>query len=95
MKTFILSVFLVSLALVIADEPPGPAQKAVLVAKANDDFGLQLLHRLELAEKQERGQKHLQPRNIFISPLSVSSVLAMLMAGGRNVTGEEIKNTLG
>ncbi len=80
----------------MADEAPGPALKALHVAKANDDFGLQLLHRLELAEKTERGQKHLQtPRSLLISPLSLSSVLTMLMAGGRNVTGEEIKNTLG
>ncbi|KAH9408063.1 serpin [Tyrophagus putrescentiae] len=81
----------------MADEAPGPVLKALHVAQANDDFGLQLLHRLELAEKTERGQKHsLQtPRNLLISPLSLSSVLTMLMAGGRNVTGEEIKNTLG
>lgn len=96
MKIQITSVIFFALAsLVCADEAPGQAQKAILVGKANDDFGLQLLHRLELAEKTERGQKHLSPRNIFISPLSVSSVLAMLMAGGKNVTGEEIKNTLG
>lgn len=82
---------------VFADEAPGPALHSLHVAQANDDFGLQLLHRLELAEKTERGQKHsLQtPRNLLISPLSLSSVLTMLMAGGRNVTGEEIKNTLG
>jgi len=85
----------VASALAAPDATPLDSAKLAALSKANDDFGLVLLHRLELAEKQERGQKQLEPRNIFISPFSISTVISMLMAGGGNETYAEIHKTLG
>ena len=70
-------------------------QKLLQLAKANDDFGLKLLHQLELKENTESAAKQDDPKNLFISPFSVSTILSLLMAGGANETHDEIHKTLG
>lgn len=64
------------------------------IACANDRFGYELLHRLEVEEKASRGADG-EPRNLFTSSFSIGSVLTMVMAGAVGETFPEIKNTLG
>lgn len=64
------------------------------IARANDDFGYQLLHRLEVKEHSNRGANG-EPENLLISPFSISTVLTMVMAGAKENTFNEIKSTLG
>lgn len=70
------------------------SQNLIDLARANEEFGYQLLHRLELEERNKQ-ISGVQPKNVFISPFSVSTVLAMVMAGGVGDTASEIKKTLG
>lgn len=77
---------------IMAQDEAGP-QKLVKLAHASDDFGLLLLHRLELAEKQTRGSG--APKNLLVSPFSVHTVMSMLMAGAANQTYSEIYKSLG
>lgn len=77
-----------------------------LIARANDLFCFQLLRHLEEAELERAQQQHQMldkeegagaggPGNLFISPLSISSLLVMLMAGAGNETYTQIRNALG
>lgn len=67
--------------------PVSPAQlKLLQVARANDDFDQ---HLLQAIESEALG------KNVFLSSFSVSTALAMLMAGGKERTYTEIFNTLG
>jgi len=56
------------------------------VSRANDEFDMNLLNSLE---SENAG------KNVFISAFSISSVLTMLMAGGKDKTYSEIYNALG
>ena len=67
-----------------------PRDSTFELSLANHDFGMRLLQSLE-HEQRSLGQS----KNLFISPFSISSVLAMLLAGGANRTYAEIYNTLG
>lgn len=58
------------------------------VSKASEDFNNRLL--AKLIEKQKNADV-----NIFVSPLSLSMVLLMAMAGSGGQTYEEIHKTLG
>ncbi|XP_017461610.1 PREDICTED: corticosteroid-binding globulin-like, partial [Rhagoletis zephyria] len=69
-------------------------QNLLKIAAANDDFGYQLLHQLELKERSNRGANG-DPENLFISPFSISTVLTMVLAGANEDTFEQIKSTLG
>lgn len=60
------------------------------LAQANDEFCFRLLAQLE-ADLGEEGSEG----NLFISPISITTVLAMLMAGGRGRTFEELKKSIG
>lgn len=64
------------------------------IARANDDFGYQLLHRLEVKERSMRRITG-KPMNLLISPFSLGTVLTMAMTGAISDTREEIKRTLG
>lgn len=56
------------------------------ISTANDAFTIKLLARLE-AEKPAQ--------NVFTSPFSIGTVLAMLTAGASGQTQEEIRSVLG
>jgi serpin B len=67
---------------VISAESTAPSQQAGL-EKGNNDYSVQLYR--ELAGK---------PGNLFISPYSISSALAMTYAAARGNTAKEIKETM-
>ena len=93
-KPLLTSIFLLLLGVINAINGQELAnQNLIDLARANEDFGYQLLHRLELEElsKQSSG---VQPKNLFISPFSIGTVLTMVMAGGVGDTASEIKKTL-
>ena len=83
------------MALPVGDQMDHQALRQLSLGKANDDFGLNLLDRLERAEKIERATKHIDAKNLMISPFSVSTVLTMVMAGANHQTHEQILKTLG
>src|SRR5947209_16237467 len=60
---------------------PGPEQAAVV--KGNNEFALELYGRLRSREG-----------NLFFSPESISTALAMTYAGARGPTAEEMAKTL-
>ena len=86
-----IAIFLLGLLTIVSAVSDSPS---VQLSKANDDFGLLMLHRLELAERHIRGTQHTEPQNLFISPFSINTVMSMLMAGSDNVTYAEIRETL-
>lgn len=93
-KPLLTSIFLLLLGVINAINGQELAnQNLIDLARANEDFGYQLLHRLEQEElsKQSSGA---QPKNLFISPFSIGTVLTMVMAGGVGDTASEIKKTL-
>jgi len=57
------------------------------LVRANDDFGFRLLQKLELAE---HARQAFPKGNICISPFGVSSSLAMLLAGAKGTTYDQI-----
>ncbi len=88
-------IFLVVLTAVNFGTASRASQNRLLqIARANDDFGYQLLHQLELKERSNRGANG-DPENLFISPFSISTVLTMVLAGANEDTFEQIKSTLG
>lgn len=80
---------IVSLAAAAPADEAGP-QKLVKLAHSVDVFGLNLLAHLERAEPRTD-----EPKNVLISPLSVSSVLSTLLAGSDKQTHHQITRTLG
>jgi len=64
----------------------------IKLTAANDNFGHQLLAALESVEHEKSADSR---SNVFISSYSVSSVLAILLAGGAEQTYDQIYNTLG
>lgn len=64
---------------------PSPAIK--LTASANNDFACDLFRKL--AKNKDHADK-----NLFVSPWSISSALAMTMEGARNVTAVEMGQVL-
>ncbi len=59
--------------------------QAIIAATANNAFGLDLFQRVVNAN---------QGNNVFLSPYSISSALAMTYAGARGKTAEEMADTL-
>ena len=96
MTTFCLLGLVVSLLALISAAAEPSNEQLVKLTRANDEFGLQLLHRLELEDQAKRSAKpDSDPANLFISPFSVSTVMTMLMAGAANKTFDELRSTLG
>ena len=87
MKTFVL-IGLVATFVVVASAVPRDG--TLELSLANDDFGMRLLQSLEQKQRSSG-----QAKNVFVSPFSISSVLAMLLAGGARNTYSEIYKTLG
>ena len=59
--------------------------QAVIAATANNAFGIELFQKVINAN---------QGKNVFLSPYSISSALAMTYAGARSKTAEEMADTL-
>lgn len=79
-----------------ASPNPSHSQLLPVLSKAIEDFGLELLHRLESKELDERREKTgADPKNLFISPLSLSTVLGVVLVGAAGDTYREIKRALG
>lgn len=66
-----------------ADEPPADPTAAAALAAGNTRFGLDLYGRLREA-----------PGNLFLSPFSISTALAMTAAGARGTTLDEMREVL-
>ncbi|KAH9402447.1 hypothetical protein TYRP_015973 [Tyrophagus putrescentiae] len=73
-----------------SSSPNSSSNNLQQLAQANEEFCFRLLHQLESDDKSNGG-----PGNLFISPVSITTVLAMLMAGGRGQTLEELKKSIG
>ena len=64
--------------------------RMVKLAHSVDVFGLNLLNHLERAEPRSAN-----PKNLLISPFSISSVLTTLLAGSAHETNHQIYKALG
>lgn len=78
-----------------ASPNPSHSQLLPVLSKAIEDFGLELLHRLESKELDQREKTGADPKNLFISPLSLSTVLGVVLVGAAGDTYREIKRALG
>ncbi len=78
-----------------ASPSPSHSQLLPVLSKAIEDFGLELLHRLESKELDQREKTGADPKNLFISPLSLSTVLGVVLVGAAGDTYREIKRALG
>ncbi len=66
------------------------------VAQSSDLFGYKLLHQLELQERSQREENGgNDPKNLLLSPFSLSTVLTMAMTGAQGNTYEEMRSVLG
>ena len=63
------------------------------VAQSSDLFGYKLLHQIELQERSQRGNDD-DPKNLLISPFSLSTALTMTMTGAQGDTYEEMRSVL-
>mgnify|MGYP002649420780 CR=1 FL=1 len=93
--------FLLLLAVVITSANAAEQTKATSsspkalfqVAQSSDLFGYKLLHQLELQERSQRGNDD-DPKNLLISPFSLSTALTMTMTGAQGDTYEEMRSVL-
>jgi len=74
------------------EEPKVIPEKLIQLSHSIDTFGQKLLQKLELDEVNAR---RAVPKNLFISPLSISSVLSTLLGGAANETHKQLYETLG
>lgn len=79
------------------DDEKETSSSLSLIAQANDKLCFRLLHQLEveMAEAIDKKTEEANLENLFISPLSISSLLVMLMANTGNETYLQIRNALG
>ena len=81
-RSFIAVIVLLWCASIVAGEPNATSTQTGLV-KGNNDYGVQLFRELATT-----------PGNLFISPYSISSALAMTYAGARGNTAKEMKEAM-
>lgn len=70
-------------------------EKLLEIARANDEFGFELLNTLEKREFSQRKANGSKPKNLLISPFSLSTIFTLAMTGSAGKTYDEIKNVLG
>ena len=89
---FSIALLTVAIALVgaspITDEA-GP-QNLVHLTQSVNTFGLNLLAHLEKSQSRDD-----EPKNLLISPLSISSVLTTLLGGSAQQTNQQLYRALG
>ena len=70
-------------------------QHLLNIARANDAFTYRLLHQLELMERSQHENNNDEPKNLLVSPFSLSTVLTMALVGAKGDTAEEMTRALG
>mgnify|MGYP002649456124 CR=1 FL=1 len=70
-------------------------QHLLNIARANDAFTYRLLHQLELMERFQHENNNDEPKNLLVSPFSLSTVLTMALVGAKGNTAEEMTRALG
>ncbi len=70
-------------------------EKLLEIARANDEFGFELLNTLEKREFSQRKANGSKPKNLLISPFSLSTIFTLAMTGSAGKTYDEIRGVLG